>query len=59
MDIKMKKVYINPTIEVVEIHATSQLLAGSTLGIGTGDVAPGSADAREFFEDDEMSLFEE
>ena len=55
----MKRVYINPTIEVVEIHATSQLLAGSTLGIGTGEVAPGSADAREFFEDDEQSLFEE
>ena len=29
----MKKTYINPTLDVVEIRYQHQLLAGSTLGI--------------------------
>lgn len=54
----MKKTYINPEMLVVKIASKSQLLAGSTLGIGDGDLNPSVADAREFeleeeeFEDD-------
>ena len=53
----MKKTYINPEMLVVKIASTSQLLAGSTLGMGDGDLNPNVADARELelneeFEDD-------
>ena len=49
----MKKTYINPEMLVVKIASKSQLLAGSTLGIGDGDVNPNIADAREFELDEE------
>ena len=56
----MKKTYINPQLEVIKINACNQLLAGSTLGMGTGDKDPiTEADSREFFEDDDLSLFDE
>ncbi len=44
----MKKTYINPIMEVVKIHAP-QILAGSDLGMGSGDKNPASeADALGF-----------
>ena len=48
----MKKKYINPTIEIIDIKANQQLLTGS-LPWGSGDVAPGSADAPDFYFDDD------
>ena len=50
----MKKIYINPVMDVIEIKASNQLLAGSSLGMGTGDKDPlTEADARIFdFEED-------
>jgi hypothetical protein len=55
-DTIMKKEYINPEMLVVKIASTSQLLAGSTLGIGDGYKDPVTeADAREFdFEDEDL-----
>ena len=51
----MKKTYINPEMLVVKIASKSQLLAGSTLGIGDGDLNPSVADAREFeLEEEEL-----
>ena len=43
----MKKIYINPTLEVVKINTNNQLLAGS-IGVG----APGSANDAESREAD-------
>ena len=56
----MKKTYINPQLEVIKIQ-TQQMLAGSSLSIDSGatPVAPSGADGREFFEDDDLSLFDE
>ena len=53
----MKKTYINPTLEVVKINTGVQLLAGSTLSIGSGDKDPASAADSRFFDDD--SFFDE
>ena len=55
----MKKTYIIPEIEVVEINTHLQLLAGSNIDVdmGTGDVDPVIADAPEFdyeFDDNEL-----
>ena len=50
----MKKIYINPEMLVVKIASTSQLLAGSTLGMGDGDLNPNVADARELELDEEF-----
>lgn len=36
----MKKTYINPTLEVVKMNMRQQMLAGSELGIGSGDKSP-------------------
>ena len=51
----MKKKYINPTMEVIKIKTSHQLLAGSVgmngldgLGDYGGEVTGRSADAREF-----------
>ena len=44
----MKKIYMTPTMFVVKINTGTQLLAGSTLGMGLGDVDPTIADAHEF-----------
>ena len=46
----MKKTYINPVMDVIEIKASHQLLAGSSLGMqmGEGDADPITADARYF-----------
>ena len=58
----MKKTYINPTLDVVEIKYQHQLLAGSTLGIDPtvqitdeGDLLSCEND----FEDDEDFEFDE
>ena len=58
----MKKTYINPTLDVVEIKYQHQLLAGSTLGIDPtvqitdeGDLLSREHD----FEDDEDFDFDE
>ena len=62
----MKKTYINPTLDVVEIKFTQQLLAGSLLDKGTdpvideGDVlAPGFGFEDEFdlTDNDDLGLF--
>ncbi len=45
----MKKTYINPEMEIVKIE-TQQIIATSSLGMGSGDVNPGGADSR-FFDD--------
>ena len=52
----MKKTYINPTLDVVEIKYQHQLLAGSTLGIDptVEIISEGDLLSRENdFEDDE------
>lgn len=51
----MKKKYINPTIEIIDIKMNQTLLAGS-LPMGSGDVDPANADAPEFADD--LTLFE-
>ena len=48
----MKKTYINPTLDVVEIRYQHQLLAGSTLGLGDTPTDPAISDARELNFDD-------
>ena len=54
----MKKTYINPQLEVIKINASNQLLAGSTLGLGSGDKNPASeADSRWLADD--MEFFDE
>ncbi len=40
----MKKTYINPNIEVVEIQIQQQMLAGSTVPTGTTPTDPGDSD---------------
>ena len=58
----MKKTYINPTLDVVEIKYQHQLLAGSTLGIDPTVQIVDEADllSRENdFEDDEDFDFDE
>ncbi len=50
----MKKTYINPEMLVVKIASTSQLLAGSNLGMAVGDKDPAIADARELELDEEF-----
>ena len=55
----MKKTYINPTIEVIDIKMNQTLLAGSA-SLPVGD--PGSAnnaEAPEFFSDDEFDWFKD
>ena len=48
----MKKTYKNPEIVVVKIASQLQILAGSDLGMGSGDKNPATeADAR-FTEDE-------
>ena len=54
----MKKTYINPQLEVIKINVSNQLLAGSTLGLGDAGSAS-DAEGREFFDDDDLSLFNE
>ena len=39
----MKKTYIQPTIEAITINFASALLAGSSLGVGSGTIDAGSA----------------
>ena len=58
----MKKTYINPTLDVVEIKYQHQLLAGSTLGIDptVEIISEGDLLSRENdFEDDEDFDFDE
>jgi hypothetical protein len=43
----MKKTYINPEMEIIEIKM-QQMLAASTLGINEEEVGGGSALGREF-----------
>lgn len=50
----MKKTYMSPTMDVIELKNQQQLLAGS-LPMGSGDVNPNTADAPEF--DEELDLF--
>ena len=44
----MKKEYINPTMEVVNIETMSVLAASDKVGIGSGTKNPDVADAREY-----------
>lgn len=43
----MKKTYITPSMETVKIASQTQMLAGSTLGLGTTPTDPGISDSRE------------
>ena len=43
----MKKTYMSPMMDVIELKNQQTLLAGS-LPMGTGDVDPSNADAPEF-----------
>ena len=36
----MKKAYINPELDIVVLNMSKQLLAGSDVGIGSGDKDP-------------------
>lgn len=47
----MKKIYINPKIEVFELKVSHQLLAGSELGIGENGDASKAESRRGFFMD--------
>lgn len=50
----MKKTYIQPALEAIEMKYTTTLMAGSDLGIGEGTLNATSALGRDFdFEDDE------
>lgn len=60
----MKKTYINPTLDVVEIRYQHQLLAGSTLGIDPtvqitdeGDLLSRENDFEDDFDFDEEDEF--
>ena len=46
----MKKIYIAPEMEIVDINMNQQLLAGSTIPTGSTPTNPGSSDAPEFDE---------
>ena len=49
----MKKIYIAPLMEVVDIHVSHPLLDTSTLSVGN-DMNSGSADAPGMLNDDEI-----
>jgi hypothetical protein len=49
----MKKTYITPSMETIKIASQTQMLAGSTLGLGTTPTDPGSSDSREWDDWDE------
>lgn len=51
-DTIMKKTYINPELAVIKIASKAQMLAGSTVSIGTTPTDPGSSDSRSFDFDD-------
>ena len=62
----MNKIYMSPTMDVIELKNQQTLLAGS-LPMGDGDVNPANADAPEFdvplvdisgFDDGSINLFE-
>lgn len=58
----MKKTYIIPEMEIVKLNACQQLLSGSNIDMGSGDVDPNIADAPEFdyeFDDDELDNYED
>jgi len=62
----MKKTYINPTLEVIQIASQTQVLTGSVtistldgLGDFGGEISDASADAREFELDDFETYDEE
>ena len=46
----MKKIYLTPEMEIVEINTNQQLLAGSTLSTGSTPTDPASSDAPEIQE---------
>ena len=46
----MKKTYMSPAMDVIELKNQQQLLAGS-LPMGSGDVNPNTADAPGYGED--------
>lgn len=47
----MKKTYMIPAVEIVDVKMNVQLLAGSTLGMGSGSKDPSEGDAREMFDE--------
>ena len=44
----MKKTYINPEMEIVELNAKYQLMAGSNVPQGVSNETPGEWGAREY-----------
>ena len=59
----MKKIYMSPTMDVIELKNQQTLLAGSLL-MGDGDINPANADAPDFggsdpvFVEDVVNFFE-
>ena len=49
----MKKIYINPSIDVYEIKVNHQLLTGSELGLGDDGNADNAESRRFIFDDNE------
>ena len=49
----MKKTYINPEIEIVKIASQMQMLAGSDLGMGSGDKDPATQADAPYLEGDD------
>ena len=52
----MKKTYMTPAVEIVDVKMNTQLLAGSTIGMGSGSKDPSSGDARM---DEVFDMFED
>ena len=52
----MKKTYMTPAVEIVDVKMNTQLLAGSVLGMGSGTKSPTEGDARM---DEVFDMFED
>ena len=53
----MKKTYINPEMEIIKIASQQQMLAGSTIPIGSTSTDPSLTDAHEGFDFDDAFDF--
>ena len=60
----MKKIYMSPVMDIIELKNQQPLLTGSTLSISSDPVGVGDAEApvfgidTEVFGEDEMNFFE-
>jgi hypothetical protein len=55
----MKKIYMAPQFEVVKIETQGMLALSGGLDTGSSITDPEKFGARDFFDDDESSLFDE